>query len=255
MKFIADTDAKTLTIIEARGNRTLPLYTREAFETVSDLWVKVGWPLGYSYTFSWMGRPLIQLPEDVLRIQEVIFAVKPDFVVETGVAHGGSLVLYASLLEAMGRGRVIGVDIEIRPPNRQAIEAHPLSKRIELIEGSSTAPDIVAEVKRRIPAGARVLVILDSNHTKAHVAEELECYHDLVSVDSYIVATDGIMSEMHDVPRGRPEWTHDNPTEAAKEFAARHPEFLLRQPDWCFNESQLERNITHWPGAWLRRIT
>ncbi len=208
----------------------------------------------HNYTFTWMARPLIQLPEDVLRIQEVIFTLKPDYIVETGVAHGGSLVLYASLFEAMGHGRVIGVDIEIRPHNRQAIETHPLFKRIELVEGSSTAPEIVANVKSRIPAGAVVLVILDSNHTKAHVAAELRCYHDLVTPGSYIVATDGVMSEVADTPRGQSGWVKDNPTQAARDFAAKHPEFVIEQPRWLFDESNLTKNITHWPGAYLRRL-
>lgn len=254
MQLTIDTENKTLIHRTAAGTETLPLYTREAFELISDMWVKLGWSMRHSYTFTWMGRPFIQLPEDALRIQEVIYTVKPDFIVETGVAHGGSLIFYASLFEAMGHGKVIGVDIEIRPQNRQAIEAHALFKRIQLVEGSSTAPEVVAEVKRRIPAGAKVLVILDSNHTKAHVAAELECYHELVAVGSYIVATDGIMSEMHDVPRGNKEWIHDNPTEAALEFAARHADFLLEQPPWLFNEGVLQKNITHWPGAWLKRV-
>lgn len=254
MQLHIDTDSKTLTTRTATGEQTLPLYSKEAFTLVSDVWVKLGWNVKYPYTFSWLGRPLIQLPEDVLRIQEVLFRVKPDYVVETGVAHGGSLILYASLFEAMGHGRVIGVDIEIRPHNRQAIEAHPLFKRIELIEGSSTDPGVVAEVKRRIPAGSKVLVILDSNHTKAHVAAELSHYHDLVTPDSYIVATDGIMAQVHDVPQGNALWLDDNPTEAAREFASQNSDFVIEQPDWLFNESELHDNITHWPGAWLKRL-
>lgn len=254
MKLNLDTDTNSLTVTEDGETKNLPLYSTEGFQVLSNAWLKVGWNQKYPYTFSWMGRPLIQLPEDVLRIQEVIFSVKPDFVVETGVAHGGSLILYASLFEAMGHGRVIGVDIEIRPHNRKAIEEHPLFKRIELIEGSSTAPEIVAQVKGLIPPGSKVLVILDSNHSKSHVAAELECYQDIVSIDSYLVATDGIMILAHDVPRGNPEWIHDNPTDAAREFAENHSEFLLAQPGWPFNESELKDNITHWPGAWLKRI-
>ena len=254
MNIQADTDSQSLTITAQGESRTIPLYSREGFELLSDLWVKVGWQMRYSYTFSWMGRPLIQLPEDLIRIQEVIFDLKPDFIVETGVAHGGSLIFYSSLFEAMGHGKVIGIDIEIRPANRAAIEAHPLSHRIHLIEGSSTAPEVVSQVKAGIPKGAKVLVILDSNHTKSHVADELVCYHDLVSPGSYIVATDGIMSLVNDTPRGTSEWSWDNPTEAAREFALAHPEFVLEQPRWPFNESELTSNITHWPGAWLKRI-
>ncbi|MFM7817264.1 MAG: cephalosporin hydroxylase family protein, partial [Verrucomicrobiota bacterium] len=177
----------------------------------------------------------------------------PDVIVETGVAHGGSLVYYASLCRVLGRGRVIGVDIEIRPHNRKAIEEHPLASYISLIEGGSTDPGTVAQVQSRIQPGERVLVLLDSNHTRDHVLAELEAYHGLVSPGSYIVATDGIMKDLPRAPRGNPEWSWDNPTEAAAEFARRHPEFVLEQPAWPFNESGLRRNLTHWPGAWLRR--
>ena len=147
-----------------------------------------------------------------------------------------------------------GIDIEIRPHNRAAIEAHEMFSLITLIEGSSIAPDIIAQAKSLIKPGETVLVILDSNHTKAHVAAELEAYHDLVSVDSYIVATDGSMQNFDDVPRGKDFWTWDHPAAAAKEFVAKHPEFIIEQPEWPFNESTLTKNITHWPDAWLRRI-
>lgn len=254
MKLILDTQSKTLTLDEAGQSRVLDLYSKEAFEAISRQWVRVGWNQKYQYTFSWMGRPIIQLPEDMVRMQEVIFQLKPDVIIETGVAHGGSLIFYSSLCKAMGKGRVIGIDIEIRPHNRAAIEAHPLSDRITLIEGSSTAPEIVAQAKALVKPGEMVLVILDSNHTYAHVHDELEAYAELVSPGSYIVATDGIMYDLADVPRGVPGWTTDNPTFAARDFAAKHPEFVIEQPAWPFNESSLEHNITHWPGAWLKRV-
>jgi cephalosporin hydroxylase len=200
-----------------------------------------------------MGRPIIQLPEDMVRTQEVIHRVQPDVIIETGVAHGGSLIYYASLCKALGRGRVIGIDIEIRPHNRQAIESHLLAPYITLLEGSSTSPEIVGQARSLVKPGEKVLILLDSNHTKEHVAAELEAYHSLVTPGSYLVATDGIMKDLHDVPRGQPEWTWDHPTAAAEEFAAAHPEFELAQPPWLFNESGLKHNITHWPGAWLRR--
>ena len=179
--------------------------------------------------------------------------MRPDVIIETGVAHGGSLIFYASLCKAMDRGRVVGVDIEIRPHNRAAIEGHELSSLITLIEGSSIDPQTVQQVKACLRPEEKVLVFLDSNHAKTHVAAELEAYHGLVSPDSYIVATDGIMKDLHDVPRGRPEWEHDHPTAAAAEFAQTHPEFTLEQPAWPFNESELRENLTYWPGAWLRR--
>src|SRR5688572_21615328 len=176
MKLTIDTDAGTLAIEDAGGSRTLDLYTREAFELLSRQWLRVGWNEKYPYTFSWMGRPIIQLPEDIVRVQEVIHRVRPDLIIETGVAHGGSLVLYASLAKAMGTGRVVGIDVEIRPHNRRAIEAHPLFPLISLIEGSSTDATTIAKVKALVRPGEKVMVLLDSNHSRAHVLAELEAY-------------------------------------------------------------------------------
>jgi cephalosporin hydroxylase len=254
MKLEIDTSAATLRMSDATQDIQYPLYSREAFEAISRLWLKLGWNEKYPYTFSWLGRPIIQLPEDILRVQEVIYRVRPDLIIETGVAHGGSLILYASLCKAMARGRVVGIDIEIRKHNRQAIEAHELSSYITLIEGSSVAPEVVAQVSQCVSRGESVLVILDSNHTKSHVAAELEAYAPLVTPGSYIAATDGSMEFLDDVPRGKPDWKTDNPSAAAREFVARHPEFVLEQPAWPFNESELRNNITHWPDAWLRRL-
>ena len=255
MNIKIDTIANTLSVTAENESKDLPLYSKEGFDLLSEIWLKVGWNQKYPYSFSWMGRPVIQNPEDIVRTQEVIYQVKPTVIIETGVAHGGSLILYASLFKGMGiEGRIIGVDIEIRPHNRAAIEAHELFPSITLIEGSSTAPEIVAQVKALLKPDDVVLVILDSNHTKAHVAAELEAYYPFVTQGSYIVATDGSMEILHDVPRGTPEWLHDNPSEAAREFASAHPEFHLAQPAWPFNESELDKNITHWPDAWLKRI-
>ena len=254
MKLVIDTKQKTLTYHEDDADTQLELYSEQAFELLSKVWLKVGWNQKYVYTFSWMGRPIIQLPDDLLRIQEVIYQIRPDVIIETGIAHGGSLVFYASLLKAMGRGRVIGVDVEIRPHNRKAIEAHELFSLISLVDGSSVDPDIVQQVKMMVRPGEKVLVILDSNHTHAHVLEELEAYHSLVTPGFYLVATDGIMQDVHDTPRGRPEWAENNPASAALEFVLRHPEFVIEQPPRVFNESELTNNITHWPGAWLKRI-
>jgi cephalosporin hydroxylase len=252
MRIVIDTTNRTLT---AADGRRLDLYGKEAFELISDLWLKTSWNQKYPYTFTWLGRPIIQHPEDLVRLQEVIFTVRPNVIIETGVAHGGSLIFYASLLKAMdSEGRVIGIDIEIRPQNRHAIESHELASYITLIEGDSINPEIVRRARGFVRRGNKVMVILDSNHAKAHVVRELEAYAPLVSPGSYIVATDGIMGLVHDTPRGKPEWSSDNPTEAASEFVARHPDFALREPEWRFNESELDRTITAWPGAWLKRI-
>jgi cephalosporin hydroxylase len=254
MKIVIDTDAKIVTIGEGGVAERLPLYEKRAFETISDLWLRLSWVQKYSYTFTWMGRPIIQHPEDLVRLQEVLYHLKPDVIIETGVAHGGSLVLSASLMKAMGHGRVVvGVDIEIRPHNRRAIEAHELFPMIRLIEGDSTAPEIVAQAASHVQPDDTVLVILDSNHSREHVRRELEAYHHLVTPGSYIVATDGIMRDLGDAPRGHPDWKTDNPAQAAHDFAVAHPEFVIEQPAWRFNESPLDKVITGWPDAWIKR--
>src|SRR5688500_15928287 len=156
MKITIDTEGQS--IYSEQNGETVPLYSTEGFVIISKLWLKVGWNEKHVYTFSWMGRPVIQLPEDMIRVQEAIFQVKPTVIVETGVAHGGSLVFSASLLKTMGvEGRVIGVDIEIRPHNRRAIEEHFLFPYITLIEGSSTAPEIVKQVKDLVAPEDKVL--------------------------------------------------------------------------------------------------
>lgn len=235
------------------AERTIPIGSQEAFELISKAWVRSGWDGKYVYSFSWMGRPIIQLPDDVMRVQEAIYSVKPDVVVETGVAHGGSLILYATLFRAMGRGRAIGVDIEIRPHNRASIEAHELSDLISLVEGSSTAPEVVERVRGMIRPGERVMVILDSNHSRDHVRSELEAYGPLVTGGSYIVATDGIMGDLVNAPRSQSDWIWNNPRVAAEEFVSTHPEFENAPPVFPFNEGTLNHRVTYWPGAWLRR--
>jgi cephalosporin hydroxylase len=253
MKIIIDTDKNVVVKETDDQQQTFGLYSKEAFELISHQWLRVGWSQKYSYTFSWLGRPIIQLPEDMVRVQEVICRVKPDVIVETGIAHGGSLIYYASLCKAMDKGRVIGVDIKIHPHNRRAIEDHPLFPLIVLVEGSSTDPGVVNHIKSLIKSGETVMVILDACHTKAHVLKELESYHDLVTSNSYLVATDGIMKDIYDVPQAEKEWAWDNPMAAAREFVRQHPEFILETPAWLFNESELTANVTYWPEAWLRR--
>jgi cephalosporin hydroxylase len=255
VRIIIDADARQLAVEDRGGKRSLDLFGKEAFELISELWLKTSWNQKYSYTFTWMGRPIIQHPEDLVRLQEAIYTLKPDVIIETGVAHGGSLALSASLMKAMGKGRrVVGVDVEIRPHNRRAIESHELAPLIALVEGDSVAPATVAAATAHLRPGDTVMVVLDSNHSRAHVAAELDAYHRFVTKGSYIVATDGIMRMVHDAPLGKPEWQYDNPAQAAEEFAAAHPEFVIEAPAWRFNESHLDKNITAWPSAWLRRI-
>jgi len=252
-----------LTIDEVHGRVTISradgtteqhaLDTPEAFEAVSAAWLRCGWDVKYVYAFTWMGRPVIQLPEDMIRIQEVIWRLRPAVIVETGVAHGGSLIFYASLFEAMGHGRVIGVDIDIRRHNRIAIEAHPLAARITLIQGSSSAPGTLAAVRHNIAPDESVLVVLDSNHCRSHVEAELDLYASLVSPGSYIVACDGIMARLAGAPRTAPDWTWNNPLTAVDAFLARNPDFVLEEPAFPFNEGMVRNRVTYWPNSFLKR--
>jgi cephalosporin hydroxylase len=246
-----DLDARVVNV----DGRRVDLYSDDGFRIVKDLWLKVSWSQKYVYTFTWFGIPIIQLPDDILRYQETVFDVRPDVIIETGIAHGGSLVFAASLCKLMGKGRVIGIDIELRPHNRQRLDAHPLRPLITVIEGSSTAPEVVDQVRSLIAPGESTLVVLDSNHGYAHVMDELLSYAPLVTPGSYLVATDGIMEDLATVPGGKPEWARDNPARAASDFAARNPQFRIAEPAWRFNESTLTGNVTHWPGAWLRRVS
>ena len=233
--------------------REISLAEPEAFELISQAWLRSGWDTKYVYGFSWLGRPVIQLPEDMIRIQELIYEIQPDVIVETGVAHGGSLIFYAGLCAAIGKVRVIGIDIEIRKHNRLAIESHRLSNFIHLIEGSSIDPAVVSQVESRIGQSETVLVLLDSNHSKAHVAAELEAYSSLVSPGSYIVACDGIMQQVVGGARTGDDWNWNNPISAVHEFLSSHSEFEAHEPSWPFNEGVVKQRVSYWPQAYLRR--
>jgi cephalosporin hydroxylase len=163
-------------------------------------------------------------------------------------------MFHATLCQALGKGRVIGVDLHIEDSTRAAIGKNVQAWHISLVEGDSASPEVINQVAGMIRAGESVLVILDSGHTKDHVTRELECYSRFVTPGSYIIATDGVMRDLADVPGGRPEWVTDNPGAAADEFAARHPEFRQQQPAWLFHEGELTENVSYWPGAWLERL-
>jgi cephalosporin hydroxylase len=259
MRLLIDTDANQVVDLtegtrQGGSARETPLYSPEGFAAISQAWLRAAWGVGHSYSFTWLGRPIIQSPEDMFRLQEVIFAVRPDVLVETGVAHGGSLVFYASLCRLLGQGRVVGVDIEVRPVNRRAIEAHPLSGSITLIEGSSIDPLVVERVRQQVRPGETVMVLLDSCHSRAHVLAELEAYGPLVTPGSYIVAMDGVMADLVGVPGARPDWAWNNPQEAVRDFVARHPEFTVQPPAFLFNEGQVNEPVTFWPSAYVQRV-
>lgn len=249
-----DLENNSVSTKEGDEEKTYDLSTPEAFALLSKVWLRAGWDAKYVYSFTWMGRPMIQLPEDMLRLQEVIYRIKPDVIIETGVAHGGSLIFYASLCKAMERGRVVGVDIEIRPHNRQAIEAHELYPFITLIEGSSVAERVVEEVKSHVRSQETVIIFLDSNHTKEHVLAELYAYAPLVTAGSYIVAMDGIMGQLAGAPRTQEDWVWNNPQSAAQEFVEATPDFVIEEPEFMFNEGSVSERVTYWPGGFIKRI-
>jgi cephalosporin hydroxylase len=229
--------------------------TPEAFAEVSKAWVRVGFDNKYVYGFSWLGRPILQLPEDIVRMQEVVYRVKPDVIIETGIAHGGSLIFYAGLCRAMGLGRVIGVDVEIRPHNRAAIEAHELFDLIDMVEGSSVAPETVAQVRSLVNPGETGLVILDSNHTRDHVLGELEAYSGFVGPGSYVVVADGgIMTAVAGAPLAGEDWASNNPLGAVQSFLESHSEFVVEPPPPVFNEGSITQGPSYWTGGWLRRL-
>ena len=252
---LVDFELATVTVTDSTGQACYPMGSAAAFTALSRAWLHSGWASKYSYTFSWLGRPVIQLPEDLIRAQEAIYQVLPDVIVESGVAHGGSLVYFATLCRALGRGRVIGIDIEIRPQNRRAVEEHLLSSLITLVEGSSIDPAVVNHVRSCILPGERVMIFLDSNHTKAHVLAELSAYADLVSEGSYLVVADGVMQDLARIPGVGSDWDWNNPRAAVREFLASRSDFELEPPPWPFNESHgLDRQTaTYWPDGWLRR--
>ena len=204
----------------------------------------------YLYNFTWLGRPIIQFPQDIVAIQELIWRVKPDLVIETGIAHGGSLILSTSILEMIGgKGKVLGIDIDIRKHNRREIERHRMAKRIEMIEGSSTDPRVLAKVRRFTRGKKRVLVFLDSNHSGVHVLRELELYAPLVSKGSYIVAFDTVIEKM---PKGnnknRPWDKGNNPMTAVRAFLRKHKNFVVDK------EMEHKLLITAAPGGFLKRV-
>lgn len=189
----------------------------------------------YSYNFSWLGRPIIQYPQDMIAMQELIWEVKPDLIIETGIAHGGSLIFYASILELVAtctgnEGKIIGIDIDIRAHNRKAIEEHPMFKRISMIQGSSIDPEIVAQVIEKAKGKKRILVCLDSNHTHAHALAELEAYGHLTSVGSYCVVFDTLIEDMGEGAYPERPWgPGNNPKTAVWEYLKTHSEFEINK--------------------------
>lgn len=217
---------------------------KQAFNTASN-------KAQYSYNFKWMGRPIIQYPQDMIAMQEIIWDIKPDLIIETGIAHGGSLIFYASLLELIGKGEVLGIDIDIRQHNKTEIENHPMFKRISMIQGSSVDEATINQVREHAKGKESVLVVLDSNHTHDHVLEELRAYAPLVSKDSYIVVFDTIVENLpvNYIPgMTRPWGVGDNPMTAVDAFLSENTDFEI---DKAIDNKIL---ISVAPRGYLRRV-
>ncbi len=224
-------------------------------QALSRIWCRESGRHKYTYNFRWLGRPIIQYPQDIVAMQELIFRIQPDLIIETGIAHGGSLIFYASMLElnaACGGpqdAEVLGVDIDIRAHNREAIESHPMFKRIAMIQGSSTAPEIAGQVKAKAAGKQSVLVCLDSNHTHDHVLAELQAYAPLTTVGSYCVTFDTLIEDLPaEIFPDRPWGSGNNPKTAVLEYLRIHPEFEV--------DRQIDHKllITVAPNGFLRRI-
>lgn len=225
-----------------------------ALRSSRDAFVEASMAMQYSYNFTWLGRPIIQYPQDMVAMQEILWEVQPDLVVETGIAHGGSLIFSASMLELIAscggpEGSVLGIDIDIREHNRRAIEQHPLFKRIDMFEGSSTSTAIIERVHDRARGKRRVLVCLDSNHTQDHVLAELNAYASLTTVGSYCVVFDTVIEELpEDMFPDRPWGKGDNPETAIREFLKKHGEFEVdRRMD-----NKLQISVAR--GGYLKRV-
>ena len=222
----------------------------EPVKGLSNIWIRETVPHKYAYNFTWMGRPIIQFPQDMIAMQELIWQIRPQLIVETGIAHGGSLIYYASLLELLGgEGRVLGIDIDIRAHNRAEIDQHPMRKRIDLLQGSSIADDIVRQVHAQAAGKSPVIVVLDSNHTHAHVLLELLSYSPLVQKGSYLVVFDTIVEDLPDhFFDNRPWGRGDNPKTAVWEFLKQNDRFEIDR------DIEHKLQLTVAPDGWLRCV-
>lgn len=229
--------------IEKQGND-------EAFLSLGKKWVEETMNKKFIYNFSWMGRPIIQHPHDTMALQELIWQIKPDLIIETGIAHGGSIIFSASMLELLGgNGEVIAIDIDIRKHNRDEIEAHPMFKRIKLVEGSSIAQETLEQVKQLATGKKNIMVVLDSNHTHKHVIKELEMYAPFVSVNSYLIVFD---TWVEDVPAN---YYSDRPWDKGNNPKTAVWEFLKEQDDFIIDKSiEYKLSITLAPDGYLKRI-
>jgi len=235
---------------ESRNKKFVELMNKDLeLKKLSRKWFDKAFSHEYSFHFSWLGLPIIQFPQDIIALQEIIWKIKPDLIIETGIARGGSLIFLSSMLEMIGNGEVVGIDIDIRKPNRKAIENHPMYKRITMIEGSSINTSTVRRVFRIAKGKQKVMLILDSNHTKRHVLKELKFYSPLVKTGSYIVVFDTIIEEMpENFFPNRPWKKGNNPKTAVLEFLKTNNRFRI---DRNFEKKLL---ITSSPSGFLKCV-
>jgi len=236
-----------ITIQNSDFDKSVDLYSNEGIELISNLWIKLCTQYKLTHEITWLGVPIIQLSEDIIMMQELIWKVRPDVIIECGLAHGGSALFYASIFELIGKGLVIGVDNDIRKYNEIAIKNHPLSHRVNLIEGSSISHQVINKIKRLTNKLKKIMVVLDSNHSKEHVLKELELYQDIVTPGSYLVAMDGAQEWVSDIPNGKPEWKENNPLAAINEF-------LKKTKNFKVDEHYSRLKVTANPNGFLKKI-
>jgi len=219
----------------------------EELEDIGKKWTQVAAKNKLSYELDWLGVPVIQTPEDLFLMQELIFKQKPDFIIETGIAHGGSLIYYASLLQILNHGSVIGIDVDIREHNRKVIEKHPVNKRIKMIQGSSTSHSTIEKIRKMIPKDSNVIVCLDSDHTKNHVLSELQMYQEFILPGGYIVVFDTNTSELAEQGACDEKYINNSPMEAIYDFLNENDSFEI-------DDNYNKLYISYSPNGYLRRV-
>ncbi len=245
-KYSFPTEEEVLNIkkfVTGKKNKNIKALKKDALQ-----WTRTAWENKMDYEVSWLGIPIIQNPYDIVLMQELIFKIKPDIIIETGIAHGGSIVYYSSLLELLGnKGRVIGIDLDIRPHNKKLLEKHPLIKNVTMLEGSSVDKKIIFRVKKFIKKDDKVLVVLDSDHRKQHVFAELEAYKNIVTKDSYIVVFDTFMPYLIGLENSTEDFENNSAMDAVKEFIKENKNFVA-------DKSYGKFFVSSCPNGFLKRI-
>lgn len=253
MRITIDTEARLLEATDHGGTVEYPLFSPEAFRLLSHQWLLLGWNLGHWRTLSWMGRQILQLPDDILRLAELIWRLRPDVVIETGVYDGGSTLLFAGLCRLRGTGRVVSIDRKFRPGVREAVrESAP--GNVSFIEGDSGSAETADAVRRLLRPADRVCVFLDSDHTAQHVAAELRHLGPLVTSGCYLIVADSLCGDLAQCPEGESDWSWNNPGAATNQFLSSHPEFARERPPGLFTAAADFTELSYFPFTWLRKL-